>query len=123
MFVPASCTGELQPLDVCGNRMVKDGLRKQFVSWYADKIQTQAVTSSATVVDFSLGRVKDLHANWVMQALKEATRPEELRKGWKGILNLSFEPLENPYSIARDVRDAGSSAYSQRLPPVVVPDL
>ena len=40
-FVLASCTGELQPLDLSGNKQFKDGLKSMFSSWYADKVTSQ----------------------------------------------------------------------------------
>ena len=40
-FVPASCTSELQPLDLSGNKQFKDGLKNRFSSWYADRVTSQ----------------------------------------------------------------------------------
>ena len=41
VFVPASCTGELQPLDVSGNGAFKGHLKDLFRTWYADQVLEQ----------------------------------------------------------------------------------
>ena len=38
VFVPANCSGELQPLDLSVNKPVKDFLRAKFQDWYANEI-------------------------------------------------------------------------------------
>ena len=40
-FVPASCTGELQPLDLSGNDEFKTKVRESFVTWYSDEINQE----------------------------------------------------------------------------------
>ena len=36
-FVPASCTGELQPIDVAGNDEFKKNIKNFFINWYSDE--------------------------------------------------------------------------------------
>ena len=38
-FVPASCTGELQPLDLTVNQVFKKELKACFTKWYADVVK------------------------------------------------------------------------------------
>ena len=38
VFVPANCTGELQPMDLSVNKSVKDFLKVQFQEWYAAEV-------------------------------------------------------------------------------------
>uniref|UniRef100_A0A8W8KNW3 DDE-1 domain-containing protein n=1 Tax=Magallana gigas TaxID=29159 RepID=A0A8W8KNW3_MAGGI len=38
-YVPASCTSELQPLDLSGNDEFKKCIKNQFSEWYRDQIQ------------------------------------------------------------------------------------
>ena len=38
VFVPATCSGELQPLDLSVNKLVKDFLWTKFEDWYAIEI-------------------------------------------------------------------------------------
>ena len=80
-FVPANCTGELQPLDLAGNGTFKDELRAQFTEWYAAQVPDDDVSFT---VDMQLSALKPLHATWVIRAwnaLKE--RPECLLDGWR----------------------------------------
>ena len=43
-FVPANCTGELQPLDVSSNRDLKGYLKQLFSDWDADEVTKQLKT-------------------------------------------------------------------------------
>ena len=38
VLIPANCTDRLQPLDVSVNKAVKNQLRTQFQSWYAQQV-------------------------------------------------------------------------------------
>ena len=40
-FVPASCTGELQPLDLSGNDEFKTKVQESFVTRYSDEINQE----------------------------------------------------------------------------------
>ena len=40
VFVPASCTGELQPLDLSVNYEFKALMKDSFVRWYAHEVKT-----------------------------------------------------------------------------------
>ena len=44
-FVSASCTGDLHPLDLSGNKQFKDGLKSKFDSWYADRVTSEFTDS------------------------------------------------------------------------------
>ena len=37
-FVSASCTGEMQPLDVAGNDEFKRKIKNSFTNWYSDEL-------------------------------------------------------------------------------------
>lgn len=56
-FIAASCTGELQPLDLAGNDIFKQSVKNSFQSWYADEIDKN-LTNGKTVdeldIDLSL---------------------------------------------------------------------
>ena len=72
VFVPASCTGELQPLDLSVNDEFKALMKDSFSRWYADKIKT-ALNSGASLetvkIDLKATLIKPLHGNWLITAL------------------------------------------------------
>jgi len=41
VYVPANCTGELQPMNISVNKPVKTYLREEFQNWYAKEMLTQ----------------------------------------------------------------------------------
>ena len=41
VFVPASCTDRLQPLDLTVNRVYKENMKAQFKEWYSEKVEAQ----------------------------------------------------------------------------------
>ena len=64
-FVPASCTGELQPLDLSGNDTFKQSVKNAFQSWYADEIDKNLQNGQnihELDVDLSLSHLKPIHA-------------------------------------------------------------
>eukprot|EP00058_Branchiostoma_floridae_P013466 XP_002598954.1 hypothetical protein BRAFLDRAFT_79886 [Branchiostoma floridae] len=82
LFVPASCTGELQPLDADGsiNDALKKDLTQSFSDFYAEKVE--AGTSIENVkVDL---RLKPQHANWFLGAVDRlVTKPDVIARGWQ----------------------------------------
>ena len=81
VYVPANCTGELQPLDLSGNGEFKAELKNHFINWYAAKI-TEAGDEEPDI-SLKLSVVKPLHARWVLAAW-EALRDNKdtLLTGW-----------------------------------------
>lgn len=74
VFVPPSCTSELQPLDLTFNSVVKLRMKNQFMQWYADQTLSQltAGTSKSTEkVKLSLSLMKPIHAKWVIEVLSD----------------------------------------------------
>eukprot|EP00058_Branchiostoma_floridae_P013458 XP_002598946.1 hypothetical protein BRAFLDRAFT_79876 [Branchiostoma floridae] len=85
LFVPASCTGELQPLGADGsiNDALKKDLTQSFSDFYAEKVE--AGTSIENVkMDLRLSAIKPLHANWFLGAVDRlATKPDVIARGWE----------------------------------------
>ena len=72
IFVPASCTGELQPLDVGINVQFKTFLKQEFSRWYSNEVleaMRKGVAISEIKVDLRASLMKPLHANWLMCAI------------------------------------------------------
>ena len=90
-FVPANCTGELQPLDISVNQAYKSNLRNAFTDWYAGKVaeaikkHDNDITPAVADVqpDLRMSVVKPLHAGWVMDAHFAVARQDKLiTAGW-----------------------------------------
>ena len=80
-FVPASCTGELQPLDLSGNGAFKQALKSHFITWYADQVPDE---DDEIQVDLRLSTLKPLHAGWVIEAWNQVRDNAEcLITGWR----------------------------------------
>ena len=90
VFVPASCTGELQPLDISTNETFKTLMKDSFTRWYAQEVQ-EALDSGKSVheikIDLRLSMIKPLHANWLITA-------HSILKHKTAILTRGFEQAE-----------------------------
>lgn len=80
VFVPANCTGDLQPLDASGNGDFKAALRAEFISWYAAKV-AEGDDDALPNINLSLSAMKPLHARWLVKAW------EALRDNSNAIIN------------------------------------
>ena len=72
IFVPASCKGELQPLDVGINGDFKQLMKDSFSRWYSDDVRAamdEGQSVSDIKVDLRASVIKPLHANWVISAI------------------------------------------------------
>ena len=88
--VPANCMDRLQPLDISVNKAAKDFLRRQFQSWYADKIckqlQTEPAGHGKNPVDLRLSVVKPLSAHWMIKMFDYLkTRPDTILSGFRNV--------------------------------------
>ena len=89
-FVPASYTGELQPLDLSGNDTFKQSVKNAFQSWYADEINKNLRNSQnidELDVDLRLSHLNPIHAGWLVSAYQKIIA-DVIKLGWKkaGIL-------------------------------------
>ncbi len=83
IFVPAGCTGELQPLDVTVNGFFKKELRSCFSSWYARKVKEEleaGVNIQEMKIDLRISLLKPIHANWLMDVIFKLKMQEGLIK-------------------------------------------
>jgi hypothetical protein len=69
VFVPQSCTDQLQPLDATPNKLFKDELKSCFQAYYSDCV-AEKIKNNLNVVDIDLrtSSIKEIHAVWLMKA-------------------------------------------------------
>ena len=67
IFIPASCTGELQPLDLTVNQVFKQELKACFIRWYADLVKKQL--EDGVQLENIKPDLHILHARWLIEAV------------------------------------------------------
>lgn len=83
IFVPASCTGELQPLDVGFNKDFKDLMKSSFSRWYSEEVRDaldRGVAIKDLKVDLRASTIKPLHANWLISTITILGEKKDLIK-------------------------------------------
>ena len=101
LFVPASCTAELQPLDLSYNFVFKSGVASLFASWLSQVAQEQllrGVSQDQLRFDLSLKSVK---APWVYMTLKKYQKPRSLpwlMAGYLGLPHMKVLKKEIPFT-------------------------
>ena len=71
MFIPAGCTGGIQPLDLTVNSLFKACMKAHFSRWYSTEVKEaleQGQEIANVKVDLRASIVKPLHGNWLMMA-------------------------------------------------------
>jgi len=85
VYVPANCTGELQPLDLSVNKPVKHFIKQRFQEWYAEQIVQQKEDGSniKPIAGFPMRQMKPLGAKWIMEAYDYIlANPDIIRNGF-----------------------------------------
>ena len=67
VLIPAAYTGELQPMDISVNKVVKSFLRSKFSQWYSDELTELFMEDDDEPVDLSMARMKCLSGQWLVQ--------------------------------------------------------
>ena len=90
VYVPAGCTGSLQPLDAEGgvNQAIKNRLVEQFDK-YQDELYEEVMGPDLQVddnyeTDLKLSTIKPHHADWFHTSFNEVRKKRDLiKKGWQ----------------------------------------
>lgn len=53
VYIPPNCTSELQPMDLSVQKIVKDRMRDQFETWYAEKVAS--ILQAGGDIEINLG--------------------------------------------------------------------
>jgi hypothetical protein len=83
VFVPASCTDKLQPLDQTINKKYKEELKKEFQMWgFADIVAKKLLNKKdnderTADIDLRTSVMKPLHAKWLIKCHKTLERDHE----------------------------------------------
>ena len=98
VLVPSNCTDLLQPLDLSTNKAMKDHLRANFQTWYAEQVTSQlqqGKKAEEVKVDMRLSILKEMQAKWIVSAFDYLrSHPEIGINGFKaaGIVKAIEEP-------------------------------
>ena len=67
VLIPAAHTGQLQPMDISVNKVVKSFSRSKFSEWYSDELAELLDDDDDTTVDLSTARMKSVGGKWIVQ--------------------------------------------------------
>ena len=128
VLIPATHTGELQPMDISVNKVVKSFIRNRFSEWYTEQVTEQFYSDDDNPVDLSAARMKCLGAQWMLQLYEDlADNPHIIVNGYRhagvySALGLLDEGVELPghdelddesdYDDGSDVQDGNDSSSS-----------
>ena len=69
VLILAAFTGELQPMDISINKVIKSFMCKKFCKWYAQQV-TELYLNSDELVDLSFAQIKHLSAHWMKEVVE-----------------------------------------------------
>lgn len=79
VFVPASCTDQLQPLDAIPNKLFKEELKSCFHAYYTESVVNKLKNKQAvSEIDLRTSAIKPIHARWLMKAVDKLSKSDEM---------------------------------------------
>ena len=95
VYVPPNCTSELQPMDLSVQKIIKDKMRDNFESYYAETVAEKLKRGENIQMNMGMSVLKPLSAKWLVSAVDYVrANPEKVYNGFKkaGIADaLNFE--------------------------------
>ena len=85
VYVPPSCTGRLQSLDLSVNAAFKLNMKNCFEDWYSGEVALQLKQNPTEDVNINmaLSVVKPLHAKWLVSIFQKMARDKDMvKRGW-----------------------------------------
>ena len=67
VLIPPAYTGELQPMDISVNKVIKSFLRSKFSQWYSDELTKLFMVDDDEPVDLSTPHIKCVSGQWLVQ--------------------------------------------------------
>ena len=77
VYVPASCTSELQPLDKSISNPYKE-LKQCFIDWYASEVNKVLDKGEEVNISLQTSIIKEVHANWIIKTLSEIEKRKDM---------------------------------------------
>ena len=86
VLIPPAHTGQLQPMDISVNKVVKSFLRSKFTEWYSDELAElfDDNDDDDTTVDLSAATMKFVGGKWIVQLYEHLTdKPHIIVHGFR----------------------------------------
>ena len=77
VYVPASCTSELKPLDKSIDDPYKKELKQCFTDWYASEIRKVLDKGEEVHISLQTSIIKELRANWIIKTPSEVGKRKD----------------------------------------------
>ena len=78
VYVPAGCTGELQPLDKSFNDPYKKEMKQHFTKWYAGLVKEALERNENVNINLQTSLIKEVHANWIISTHSEMEKKKDI---------------------------------------------
>ena len=124
IYIPAGCTGQLQPLDVAFNDVMKSMISSRFTNWYADEVADELKSGKIPAeveVKLTMSRIKPIHANWLIDTLSVLATKHALIKSAFSRADIPPVPPQSSGTPAQSSgtppQSSGTPAQSSGTPP------
>ena len=74
VYIPTSCTSELQPLDKSINDPFNKKLNQCFIDWYASEVKKVLDKGEEFHISLQTSIIKELHANWTIRTQRDGEK-------------------------------------------------